>query len=77
MCKEKTFESGYMTLRERMSFICFVCYVNTKVFHFICFSFLLFIYMFPFCLHATSALYKPISILLFIIYFSFFIIKRF
>ena len=54
-----------MGLCERMYFIIFVYYPNIKVFHFIYFSlfficcFLMFP-IFPFCLHATSALYKPI-----------------
>ena len=66
----KAFGTGYMGLRERMYFINFVYYINIKVFHFIYFSLFLFIYLFPFCLHATSALYKPITIF-------FCIIKRF
>ena len=55
--------SGYMGLSERMYFIIFVYYVNIKVFHFIYFSLFLFIYIFPFCLHAASALDKLITIL--------------
>ena len=63
----KAFGSGYMGLRERMYFINFVYYINIKVFHFIYFSLFLFIYLFPFCLHATSALYKPITILFYFV----------
>ena len=67
ICTEKAFGSGYMGLHECIYFIIFVYHVNIKVFHFIYFSLFLFIYMFPFCLHATSALHKPITILFCII----------
>ena len=57
-----------MGLRECMYFIIFVYYENIKVFYFIYFSLLfIYLYMFPFCLHATSALYKLITIFLCII----------
>ena len=61
--REWIYEGMYfMWLREGMYFIPFVYYANNKVFHFIYFP-LFFIYLyFPFCLHATSALYKLITI---------------
>ena len=58
-----------MELRERVYFIIFVYYANIKAFHYIYFSFL-YLLMFPFCLHATSVLFKLITVL-------FCIIKRF
>ena len=70
MGTEKDFGKGYMGLRERMNFTSFVYYANIKVFYFIYFSLFLFIYIFPLCLHVTSALYKLITIF-------FCIIKRF
>ena len=51
-----------MGLRERMRLFIFVYYPNMKVFHFIYFSLFLFILLFPFCLHATNALYEPLTI---------------
>ena len=49
----------------------FLCIMQTlKFFTLFIFHYLLFIYMFLFCLHATSALYKPVTIF-------FCIIKRF
>ena len=70
MGTEKDFGKGYMGLRERMYFISFVYYANIKVFTIFIFHYFLFIYIFPLCLHVTSALYKLITIF-------FCIIKRF
>ena len=53
-----------------MYFILFVYYSYIKFFILFTFHYCVLIYMFPFCLHATSALYKLITIF-------FCIIKRF
>ena len=63
----KAFGSGYMGLRERMYFIIFVIIQTLKFFTLFIFHYFLFILMFPFCLHATSALYKPITILFYFV----------
>ena len=59
-----------MGLRERMYFIIVFIMQTLKLFTSFIFHCFLFIYRFPFCFHATSALYKLIN--------TFFcIIKRF
>ena len=69
ICTGKVFCSVHMGLRERMYFITFVYLQVLKFFSSFIFHYFLFIYMFPFCLHVTSALYKVITIFFCIIMF--------
>ena len=61
ICTEKAFGSGYIrvTLTHVFCYFCLLCkHLSFSPF----FHYFLFIYMFPFCLHATGAFYKRITI---------------